>query len=66
MNRGASLTNGELDLIASTYRMSAHFQRMRHTRRCPRCRCYLAVDNAGRICSPCEIAESRERNGSRP
>lgn len=64
MNRGASLTKGDLDLIAATFRMSAHFARMRHTRRCPLCRCYLAVDNAGPVCSPCEAAESR--NGGRP
>jgi hypothetical protein len=49
MNPGASKTpaKGELDLIASTFRMSAHFRRMRHTRRCERCNAFLAVDNAG-------------------
>jgi hypothetical protein len=34
MNPGASeaLTKGDLDLIAGTFRMSVHFQRIRHTR----------------------------------
>jgi hypothetical protein len=67
MNPGAPqhLTQGDLDLIASTFRMSVHFKRMRHTRRCRRCGCWLAVDQPFvDTCSPCQGA--LQRNGSRP
>ena len=54
MNPGAHhhLSKGDLDAITSAFRMSAHFQRMRHTRRCERCRGFLTVDNANSVCSP--------------
>ena len=69
MNPGAprTLTKGDLDLIAARWRMSSYFQRMRHTRRCSRCGAWLAVDQPSPdTCSPCQVAESRERNGGQP
>jgi hypothetical protein len=58
-------TRNELDAIPVGYRMSAYFQRMRHTRKCRSCGAWLAVDQPDpRLCSPCQV--SQQRNGKRP
>jgi hypothetical protein len=39
-----NLTRDDLDEISASWRMSSYFKQMRHTRRCPRCDCWMAVE----------------------
>jgi hypothetical protein len=56
-------TKAELDAIGASLRMSAYFQRMRHTRKCRSCSAWLAVDQPDpSLCSPCQV--SQQHNGS--
>jgi len=60
IKRPEGATKGELDLIESTFRVSAYFRRQRHTRKCQRCRAWLAVDQP----DPCMGRTRVPRNGA--
>jgi hypothetical protein len=39
-------------------------QRLHHIRRCPRCGCWIAMDNRSVECSPCDLERKRRAKGT--
>ena len=64
MTHGASTRQDRLDALTAAIGMSAQFRRLRHTRRCQRHGCWLAVDQADQwLCDPCQRNGGGRREG---